>query len=228
MKTLLLLLLLFCSTAHAGNLAITCDSKAAGKGDCLKWAQGIVQSLGCRSTSSQCVLHNWGSDFVKSWICTLETPDCEPAKYGNCEPGLTHVFHDRVWEACRKFKTPPKTFFGQCEHQNADRGVELSECDDQVSPCTPLGGHRTTITAGCRQKSLLGDLKLFTRSKCTEVESECANTSGSIEGKWKIQCRFSPIQVQYKASSCEELKTRCERGNSTSGANGSLIGCVAN
>ena len=94
-------------SAHAGDLVADCDTVAASRDTCLSWAQSSAVRLGCSvvqtTVGKACQIHPWGSDFIKSWVCTVSSPDCDPFVHDQktCPEGFEHLFKGG-WDACKK------------------------------------------------------------------------------------------------------------------------------
>jgi len=221
------LIFLLASSAHAAAITGACDQRVADEQECTNWMQTNLKSLGCTLGRASCILHPWGSDFIKSWVCEESSSNCEPYDSKSCASGSIHVFKDG-WDVCRKTKSSADRFIGECKHQNGDHGFVLKDCDESKFPCVQYGGEAASISVGCQKKGLFQKtIPLTGAPRCSEIQATCADMGGEPYGDWQVNCRFRDMKVMFHGSSCDELKSKCEISNSPQGANGVLRSCIA-
>jgi hypothetical protein len=221
------LISLFVTSVYAGPITGACDQRIANERECTDWMQTNLKILGCTLGKTACVMHPWGSDFIKSWVCEAASANCEPFNSKTCAPGSIHVFKDG-WDVCRKTKSTADRFVGECKHQNGDRGFVLKSCDESAFPCAQYGGEADSVSVGCQKKGLFQKkIPLTGAPDCTQIKKTCADLGGEPFGDWSVTCRFRDMKVMFHGSTCDELRSRCEIGNSAQGANGILRSCIA-
>jgi hypothetical protein len=209
----------------AGEIVGNCDSRSASRSDCITWVETHLTAVGCKVSGTRCVLHPWGSDFVKSWICTSTTSNCEAAERGACPSGLIHEFKDD-WEVCRKFAKAPSSFHGECRRQNAKHWFDLKECDPKSFPCTHFGGVTESLRVRCGKGVLSSPLSLTDKPDCSLLTQRCAQVKGTLD-QWSVSCRFRDMVLPFSGKDCTSIRARCERENSEKGPVGRLISCMA-
>lgn len=228
---LLLALIVSIPTAQALDFVGNCDSGAASRDKCLEWVQKSLKSLGCSTnptTSEQaCKIHPWGSDFIKSWMCSVSSSNCEPMEHGatSCASGKEYVFKNQ-WDACKK-SAPKSSYEGVCRHEMESHTSVVPSCPDSLSICGKLGGDRASLSVACQKKSISEPIEIQGEPyACEDIAKRCESAGGTLLNEWKVTCKFRQLRIRRTASSCDELRDRCERGNSPKGAKGTLESCV--
>ena len=225
------ILIVFPNSPHAGEFVANCDNGAADRDKCLEWAQKSLKALGCSvapTTAPQaCRVHPWGSDFTKSWLCSVASSDCDPIAHGGsaCLEGRVHLFKDQ-WDVCKKIAAKTQ-FEGVCRQEAATHTSVVTSCPESISICGKLGGERESLSVLCERNALREPLNIQGEPYgCAEVAKRCTDTGGQLLNDWKVVCKFRDLKVQRTAKSCEDIRARCERGNSTNGPRGTLESCV--
>jgi hypothetical protein len=137
MKTKHLALLLLSLPAFAGEIAINCDSRVINEKACVAQLQDALKTVSCQTSGIHCLLHPWGSDFIKSWICSTESSDCSTALQASCPIGSTRMFNE-VIDVCSQ--TRMDAFHGVCKHEHAAHSITVKNCGDAPATCAKFGG----------------------------------------------------------------------------------------
>jgi hypothetical protein len=211
-----------------------CGTSVASRDSCLKWVQDGVKAMGCSvqpaTVDTACKIHPWGSDFIKSWICTAKSPDCDSFVHDQkeCPEGMEHLFKNG-WDACKKTVASQK-FLGVCRHTMESHVTTLTSCPETLSVCGRFGGVREKLSVLCDKKSQGQSLKepieiAGETYACEDIAQKCTSGGGTIINEWKVQCSFRDTMIQRVEKSCKALRDRCELGNSPQGAKGTLESC---
>jgi hypothetical protein len=186
----------FSATAFSGEIAMNCDSRVANEKTCISLLQDSLKSLGCAESGIRCQLRPWGSDFVKSWICTTQSSNCSPTLQAACPSGSFHTFSDAS-DVCLESKKTPTSFKGTCKHEQADHSITVKNCSEAPAACAAFGG---------------------TSVKCTQP--------AGYSNQWQASCGFPTLQITETGTSCAELKSKCELINTDKGVKGTLTDCL--
>jgi hypothetical protein len=199
MKKRHLVLLLFALRAFpafSGEITVNCDSRVINEKACVALFQDSLKTVGCQASEPHCLLHPWGSDFIKSWICSIQSNDCSTATKNTCPAGSTHVF-DEALSVCVQSKIPPSSFHGVCRHEHAAHSITVKNCEDAPATCAKFGG---------------------TPLKCSAAEG--------FSDQFEVSCGFPSLQTPETGTSCSELQSRCDLINTDKGVKGSLLSCL--
>jgi hypothetical protein len=174
MKTKHLALFLLAIPAFAGEITINCDSRVI----CTTQLQDSLKAVGCSSTKTHCLLHPWGSDFIKSWICSSESSDCSPALQDSCPIGSTHMFNE-VLSVCSQ--TRLEAFHGVCRHEHASHSLSVKNCGESQAACAKFGGSLLSCTPS---RSALDQSEIscgFPSLEIPEIGHSCAELKSKCE-----------------------------------------------
>jgi hypothetical protein len=188
MKKRHLALLLLSLPSFAAEITLNCDSRAINEKACITLLQDSLKTVGCSSTQIRCLLHPWGSDFIKSWICSDQATDCTAALQGFCPSGKTHIYNENI-DVC--VPTKATSFYGVCKHEHAAHSLSIKSCGDGAETCAKFGG----TPSKCTQVEGLSDpwavscefpsLEVTeTAASCAELKSKCdlINTDKGVKG----------------------------------------------
>jgi hypothetical protein len=188
MKKRHLALLLLALPSLAAEITMNCDSRVINEKACVALLQDSLKTVGCSSTKIHCQLHPWGSDFIKSWICSDQATDCTSSLQGACPSKTTRIFNGAI-DVCAP--TKPASFYGVCKHEHAEHSIAVKNCGDGAENCAKFGG----TPSNCTQAEGLSDswavscsfpsLEVAENgSSCAELKSKCelVNTDKGVKG----------------------------------------------
>jgi hypothetical protein len=231
----LLLSVLFCTSllgnlaaAQAGELTLSCDTGGVKRTDCIDLLKQSVSALGCGIRDISCKTHPWGSDFIKSWICSGQSSNCQNVPHAGCPAGTISTFKGD-WDVCLKISAKIESFHGECRHQQASHPVAMknSDCSDDQFSCANFGGTPETLSVKCKT-SALGASQLVTGPpSCGAVKDQCTKLGGEVFGTWNLMCAFRDVIIPVTGSSCDDLREKCQRENSEKGTESKLLSCIS-
>jgi hypothetical protein len=229
----LLLTVLFCTSvlgslpaAQAGELTLSCDSGGVKRADCIELLKQSVSALGCAIQNVSCKTHPWGSDFIKSWICSGQSNNCQIVPRTGCPTGTISTFKGD-WEVCLKTSGKVESFHGECRHQQASHPMLMKTCSEDQFTCVNFGGTPETLSVKCKT-SALGSSQLVTGTpNCEAVQDQCTKLNGEVFGTWNLMCRFKDVIIPVTGATCAEIREDCERENSEKGTESKLLSCIS-
>jgi hypothetical protein len=194
-RHLALLILTLPLTAFSAEITVNCDSRVINQKTCTTLLQDSLKTVGCTSSGVHCILHPWGSDFIKSWICSSQSNNCSLSLQTACPAGSTHTFNEVV-DVCADSKTQPVSVHGVCGHEHAEHSIAVKTCTDGPATCAKFGGFP---------------------AKCSQPEGH--------SDQWEVSCGFPSLQVTETGTSCSELQAKCELTNTEKGVKSRLLNC---
>ena len=214
------------SAAQAGELTLSCDSGGVKRTDCIDLLKQSVSTLGCTIQDISCKTHPWGSDFIKSWICSGQSNNCQNVPRTGCPAGTISTFKGD-WEVCLKTSAKVESFHGECRHQQASHPVLMKTCSDDQFSCVNFGGTPETLSVKCRVGALGAAQLLSGTPNCEALKDQCTKQGGEVFGTWNLMCGFRDVTIPVTGSSCDDLRESCQRENSEKGTESKLLSCIS-
>lgn len=215
------------SLAHAqgSEFTLSCDTGGVRRTDCIELLNRSVSSLGCSIQGISCKTHPWGSDFIKSWVCSGKSTNCQNVPSSGCPAGTISVFKDD-WNVCLKTTTKVDAFQGDCRHAQASHPIAMKSCDEKQFSCAEFGGSPEGLSVRCKTNALGSSQNVSGPPDCGSLKDQCAKLGGEVFGNWELTCRFRDIVVPVQGPSCDTLREDCERENSLKGTESKLLSCL--